>query len=129
MFSKKFTNIFIFFLYLSLLCGFFLKEDLIGGALNDYKGLFYVTEKFRENFLVTLLNYDDLGHRQSPVFYILSSLIPKSELLNRLFFIHVFLIIPIFFYKCLKFSLVFGFLPVLSFLWSILNDPTFFKFN
>lgn len=102
MFSKKFTNIFIFFLYLSLLCGFFLKEDLIGGALNDYKGLFYVTEKFRENFLVTLLNYDDLGHRQSPVFYILSSLIPKSELLNRLFFIHVFLIIPIFFYKCLK---------------------------
>ena len=102
MFSKKFTNIFIFFLYFSLILGFFFNEDLIGGALNDYKGLFYVTENFRLNFLSTLLNYDNFGHRQSPIFYVLSSLIAEGEIFNRLFYIHLFLLIPFFFYKCLK---------------------------
>ena len=55
MFSKKFTNLFIIFLYFSILLGLFLNENLIGGALNDYRGLFYLTDKFRENFLLTLL--------------------------------------------------------------------------
>ena len=97
MFSKKFTNLFIIFLYFSILLGLFLNENLIGGALNDYRGLFYLTDKFRENFLLTLLNYDNFGHRQSPIFYILGSLIIEGEMINKLFFVHIFLLIPFFF--------------------------------
>ena len=102
MLSTKYTNIIILSLYISLLIGFFLNEDLLGGALNDYRGLFYITENFRKDFLTTLLNYDNLGHRQSPIFYILNSFILREEFFNKLFYIHIFLLIPFYFYKCLK---------------------------
>ena len=102
MFSKKFTNTIIISLYFSLIIGFFLKEDLIGGAQTDYEGLYYLVERFRESFLNTFFNYDDLGHRQSPVFFILNSFIFEDENIIRLFYIHIFLAIPFFFYKCLK---------------------------
>ena len=102
MLSNKFTNILIIFLYFSLLLGFFLNEDLIGGAFNDYRGLSYLAKNFRENFFETFLNYDDFGHRQSPIFFILSSFIFEREILSRIFFLHIFILIPIFFYKCLR---------------------------
>ena len=31
-------------------------------------GCFILTDKFRENFLLALLTYDNFGHRQSPIF-------------------------------------------------------------
>ena len=83
MFSKKFTNLFIIFLYFSILLGLFLNENLIGGALNDYRGLFYLTDKFRENFLLTLLNYDNFGHRQ--YLYFIFWIIDVEEMINKLF--------------------------------------------
>ena len=103
MIPKK--NIFFFLLltYFSLLAGFYFSEDVIGGAINDYKGHAYIADKFKENFLFTFFNYDDLGHRHSPVFYILKSIaLNFGETCQKIFFLHFFLLIPIFFYKCLK---------------------------
>ncbi len=102
MVTKKHTIIILTILYLSLFVGIYINEDLIGGAFNDYKGLFYVSEKFRYDFFYTFYNYDELGHRQSPFFYILRSILPSNEIFQRLFFLHIFLITPLFFYKSLK---------------------------
>ena len=66
-------NFFIIIIYSSLIAGYFFGEDAIGGAYNDYTSLQYVAEKFNNNFILTLLNYDELGHRQSPIFFIIKS--------------------------------------------------------
>ena len=73
MILKKKIFIFLFLAYLSLLISFYLGEDAIGDALNDYKGNEQIAKKFKENFLFTLLNYDDFGARHSPIFYIVKS--------------------------------------------------------
>ncbi len=100
--SKK-INIFIILIYFSLLLGFFYGEDSIGGAFNDYNSHSHIAEKFKSNFLYTLLNYNDLGHRHSPVFYILKSIFLNfGEIGQKILFLHLFLLIPIFFYKSLK---------------------------
>ena len=64
--------------------------------------MYHLTERFKQNFLNTFLNYDDLGHRQSPIFFIFNSFIFKDENINKLFYLHIFLAIPFFFYKCLR---------------------------
>ena len=103
MISIKNTFFFLFLAYFSLLVGFYFGEDVIGGAINDYKGHAHIAEKFKENFLFILLNYDDLGHRHSPVFYIFKSIaLNFGETSQKIFFLHFFLLIPVFFYKCLK---------------------------
>jgi len=92
-----------FVLYLSLIIGFYLGEDSLGAASSDYYSLSEVTEKFKNNFLFTLLNYDTLGRRQSPLFNILYSLFfDYGDLFSRLLFLHIYLLIPLYFYKCLK---------------------------
>ena len=96
-------NLIIILIYISLLFGFFYGEDSIGGALSDYYGLAHVSEKFKLNFFYTFVNYDELGHRQSPIFYIVKSLFLNfEEHIQRIIFFHLFLLIPLFFYKCLK---------------------------
>ncbi len=96
-------NLIIILIYFSLLFGFFYGEDSIGGAFNDYYGLAHVSEKFKLNFFYTFMNYDELGHRQSPIFYIVKSLFLNfGEPIQRIIFLHLFLLIPLFFYKCLK---------------------------
>ncbi len=96
-------NLIIVLIYFTLLFGFFYGEDSIGGAFSDYKTLNHIAYKFKNNFWFTLLNYDELNHRQSPVFYIFKSLFLNfNESIQRLLFLHIFLLIPLFFYKCLK---------------------------
>ena len=96
-------NLIIILIYFTLLFGFFYGEDSIGGAFNDYNTLNHIAYKFKNNFWVTFLNYDELNHRQSPVFYIFKSLFLNfNESAQRLLFLHIFLLIPLFFYKCLK---------------------------
>jgi hypothetical protein len=102
MITKKHTFLILTILYLSLLTGFYFNEDLLGGAYDDYRGLYYVSENFKNNFVNTFLNYDELGHRQSPIFYILRSFFGDIEIIQRLIFLHIFLLIPIYFYKSLK---------------------------
>ena len=96
-------NFFIIIIYFSIIAGYFFGEDSIGGAYRDYNSHQHIAEKFNENFIFTFLNYDELGHRQSPIFFIFKSLIIDfGENFHRLFFLHLFLLIPYFFYKCLK---------------------------
>lgn len=102
MLTKKHTIIILTILYLSLFLGIYLNEDSLGGAFSDYRGLFYISEKFRSDFFYTLLNYDEIGNRHSPIFYILRSTLPFNEIFQRIFFLHFYLLIPIFFYKSLK---------------------------
>ena len=100
--SKK-INIIILLIYFSLLLGFFYGEDSIGGAFNDYNSHAHIAERFKSNFFYTLLNYNDLGHRHSPIFYILKSVFLNfGEFGQKILFLHLFLLIPIFFYKSLK---------------------------
>ena len=103
MILKKNIFIFLIILYFSLIAGFYYGEDSLGASISDYNGLLYLADNFKNNFLYNLLNYDDLGHRQSPFFYILNSIIFNfGEIGRRIFFFHIFLLIPIYFYKCLK---------------------------
>jgi len=103
MILKKKIFIFILLLYFSLIAGLYYGEDSLGAAFTDYQALKYLNEKFHKDFLFSLLNYNDLGHRQSPFLYILGSIIfDFGELGRRIFFLHVYLLIPIYFYKCLK---------------------------
>lgn len=103
MILKNKIFIFLLLIYLSLIFGFYFGEDAIGGAYNDYKGMEHIALKFKENLLHTLFNYNTFGHRHSPVFYIIKSLaLYLDEIGQRIFFLHLYLLIPLFFYKCLK---------------------------
>ena len=102
MLTKKYTILILTTLYISLFLGVYLDEDSLGGAFSDYKGLYYITENFKNNFIYTLLNYDEVGNRHSPIFYILRSGLPLNEMFQRIFFLNIYLLIPIFFYKSLK---------------------------
>ena len=100
--SKR-NNYLILLVYLSIILGFIINEDTLGGAFADYNSLDHVAYKFYDNFIKTLLNYDDLNHRQSPIFYIFKSFfLDFNENFQRLIFLHIFLLIPLIFYKCLK---------------------------
>ena len=100
--SKK-INLIIILIYFTLLFGFFYGEDSIGGAFHDYNSHAHISEKFKSNFFYTFVNYDELGHRHSPIFYILKSIFLNfGEFIQRIIFFHLFLLIPLFFYKSLK---------------------------
>ena len=91
MINSKTANLITVVLYLSIIIGFWINEDTLGGAFYDYKTLNHISYKFSNNFFFTLQNYDDLNHRQSPTFYILKSFISKfDQNFQRLFFLHVF---------------------------------------
>ena len=68
---------------------------------SDYHSLFYQLKNLEKIFF-TLINYDELGHRHSPIFYMFRALISENENIQKIFFLHLFLLIPLFFYKCLK---------------------------
>ena len=70
MLLNKKIFIFILLLYFSLIAGFYYGEDSLGAAFTDYQALKYLNEKFHNDFLFNLLNYNNLGHRQSPFLYI-----------------------------------------------------------
>ena len=101
MYLSSKTNI-IILLYISLLLGFYFGEDSLGGAISDYQALNHISDKFDKNFFDTFLNYNKLGHRHSPVFFIIKSLLIEDEIIRRLIFLHFYILIPIFFYKSLK---------------------------
>jgi hypothetical protein len=95
------------FLYLTLIAGFLLNEDSLGGAISDYSFHLPIIFAFKKNILETLTVYgsDEMIARNSPFFYIIYGLIIRfCENLNLLRFlnIHVTLLIIFFFYKSLK---------------------------
>lgn len=95
------------FLYLTLVAGFFLNEDSLGGSINDYNFHVPIIFAFKKNILDTLTIYgsSEMIARNSPFFYILyGSIVKFVENLNLLRFIniHIALLIILFFYKSLK---------------------------
>ena len=98
MINSKKINIIIISIYFTLIFGFFYGEDSIGGAFKDYNSHAHIAEKFSSNFFYTLLNYNDLGHRHSPIFYILKSVFLNfGEFGQKILFLHLFLLLRIFF--------------------------------
>ena len=100
-----FTFFSIIILYFSLLIGFYYNENSTGGALIDYFGQKQISISFSNNFLNTFLNFDETRTRHSPVLIILLSFLEKfqvNDLLIRLINLHICLILPIIFYRCLE---------------------------
>jgi hypothetical protein len=101
-------NIFIIYLllYFSLLVGFYFNEDFALGYITDYslhKNL--VVRFFHEDFSHSLLNFDKFATIHSPIYIIFFLFLEKisfSENFSRLICLHLSLLIPYFFYLCLK---------------------------
>ena len=104
--NKLKIELLIVILYSSLLFSFYLGENSTGGAILDYQNQSKVINQFLTNFTNALINYDNLEFttRHSPVLIIILSFLVKINLSDdfiRLIYLHVNLILPIFFYKCL----------------------------
>jgi hypothetical protein len=92
-------------LYSSLIIGFFLNENTLGGSFSDYQNQKIISQKFSEDFLNTFLNFDKEPHRHSPVLTIVLSVFEKfniSDVIIRLISLHFLLLIIFFFNKCLE---------------------------
>ena len=108
--SKIFSNIkfeilLCILLYISLIIGFILNENSLGGSIKDYINQKLISIKFSNNFYDTLINFDKEPTRHSPILIILLSFFEKikiNDYIIRLFNLHFLLLIIIFFYKSLK---------------------------
>ena len=102
---KFFDKYLLLILYSSLIIGFFLNENTLGGSFSDYQNQKIISRKFSEDFLNTFLNYDKEPHRHSPVLIIVLSVFEKfniSDVIIRLISLHFLLLIIFFFNKCLE---------------------------
>ena len=74
--NSNIINIVCFFtLYLSLIIGFLYNENLNYGSYGDWiNSNLEPIKDFSSNFLYTFLNFDQYGHRHSPVYVIFLSL-------------------------------------------------------
>ena len=94
------TNILIYlFLYISLLTGFFLNEDLVGGFQKDFEiHKMLVSNLFNNSFIYGLLNYDIYYVPHSPIYIIYIAILKKILLsydIVRLINLHICLILPL----------------------------------
>ena len=92
-------------LYLSLVIGFFLGEDLNSGAIGDWHGTNYpVIRDSAVDLKNTLLNYTDYHHRHSPIYPVfLGQFLKLNFSYDFIRFIHlnISLLLIFIFYKCL----------------------------
>ena len=94
-----------FLLYFSLLVGFYFNEDFGVGYISDYTQHKLYIALFDTDFINTLLNFDKFTTSHSPIYYIFVLFLEKisfNETVLRLINLHTSLLIPIFFYLCLK---------------------------
>tara|TARA_A100000164_G_C21921671_1_gene781019 strand:+ start:191 stop:1432 length:1242 start_codon:yes stop_codon:yes gene_type:complete len=106
--SKNKIIIFYFFLYISLIIGFYLNEDFAGGFKADYK-LHHslIKNLFNESIVYGLLNYDIYYVPHSPVFIIYMIFLEKIFFYEEIYkFIHlnISLLLPLFFGFCIKYK-------------------------
>ena len=127
-FNKKEVILFVL-LYLSLLVSYILGENSTGGAKIDYPVNKQLILNFSENFITTLLSYDEYSHRHSPVLLIFLSLLKKlnfNDEFIRIIHLHISLLLPIFFFQCLKIKYSNHDKKILLFLTSLIFlSPTF----
>tara|TARA_B100001057_G_scaffold499838_1_gene612083 strand:- start:3738 stop:5003 length:1266 start_codon:yes stop_codon:yes gene_type:complete len=120
---------FLFFLYLTLILSFILGENSTGGAEIDFPINKQLIFDFSQNFIGTLLSYDEYSHRHSPVFLIFLSLFKKVGLSFegiRIIHLHLSLLLPIIFFQCLKIKYLNYDKKILFFLTSLIFlSPTF----
>ncbi len=115
------------FLYVSLILGFYLNEDLAGGAIMDLNVHIPLLNSFKENFVFTFLNYQEFETDHSPFYWgfinfinipfyeveftFNKNLVYGDQLIElyqkeynalRLVYLHICLLAPFIFYKCLK---------------------------
>ena len=101
--------ILIFFLfYLLIFFGFYLNEDSLGGAQNDFNYHYNITLSFMKNFSDSFRDFGTqgsfMGTRNSPVFWIILSQISKifSYDILRMLNSSASIFICLYFFKCLK---------------------------
>ena len=90
--------------YLIFLSAFLINENTTGGAYQDYNGYMSIIKLLINDFSGTLLSFDELNERHSPVIIILLSFLYKLELSDtviRFIFFNFSIISVVFFYKCL----------------------------
>ena len=104
--KKNFSIILLFFLYLSIIFGFVIGEDLNGGAAHDYNYAYKpIIERFSNNFHETFLKYDQYGQRHSPILIIFLAFlfrIFEYDFIVRLIHLHLSLFLILFFFHSLK---------------------------
>ncbi len=79
--KNKFSSFKLLFLYslfyLTILLGFYLNEDSLGGARADFLYHYNISQKFSENFFLTFDEYgkniDGMNARNSPIFWVIIS--------------------------------------------------------
>ena len=115
--------------YIFLNIAFVIGIDPNGGALTDFQTNSIIIKDFANDFYNTLFNYDKYSTRHSPIFYSLLSLFYRLELTEnsiRLISLHLGLILPYIFYKCLKLKYKnFNKKFLLAFAILIIVSPTF----
>ncbi len=103
----KNNNLFVLFILLlsfSIFLGFYFNEDATGGAYQDFLVHDQISTKFGNNFLETLLNFDELKTRHSPIIPIYFSIYKFFDFNNdivRLFHLPIIFLIILLFYNCL----------------------------
>ena len=108
--NYRYTISLSFILYSSLVVGFIFGEDLNFGATMDWHGTNYpVIKDSAVNLKKTLLNYENYGHRHSPIYPVfLGQFLKLGFSYDYIRFIHlnISLLLIYIFYKCLilKFS-------------------------
>ncbi len=101
------SNYGLILLYILLIGAFILNIDPNGGAFKDFEYHSMVAKHFADDFYRTLYSYDRFATRHSPVFYIFLSIFYKFEFnenIIRLIIVHLGILLPLIFYKCLKFK-------------------------
>lgn len=107
---KKISNkkiIIFLFGYISLIIGFILNEDLSGGSQHDYQILHenLVKTGFENGVFSYLFDFYPQGQLfHSPIFYIIIFYLQNifGDYLTRVLLLHVFLILPYFYYKTIN---------------------------
>ena len=106
--TLNYSNFFSIFLYLTLIFGFYIEENLNLGAIGDWENTdLPVINDLSLNIKKTLLNYESYGHRHSPVYLIFLSLLKNIgfSIENiRFFHLNLSLLLIVYFYKCLIFK-------------------------
>lgn len=101
----KKKKIFYLFLYITLVIGFLLNEDTIGGSKYDWQIISNVIESFTLDPIKTFKNYYDFSISHYPYYYIFVSQIYKisnSILLTKILILHLNLILPFIFFLIIK---------------------------
>ena len=119
-------------LYISLLIGFYFNEDFASGYITDYLFHKNVVGFFDTNFSETFLNFDKIERKtfHSPIYIIFFLFLKKlffNDIFCRLIVLHLSLLIPYYFYLCLKLKYNFKSNDIRIFLPTIIFISPYFR--